>query len=190
MKSKKNRFWSFCLSFLPGCAEMYMGFMKMGLSLMVLFWGIVAVAVLLNIGPLLFVEVIVWFYSFFHARNIVHLSDYDFETLEDDYLFHLSAVENMGLRMQQGERKIVALILIALGGVLCLRSFMGALFEFLPSFAWKIYDLFAQYVPQAVVGLGIIALGLWMIRGKQMELLDDQEWEADEKEGDEGHDGE
>ena len=40
MKSRKKQiFGRFALSFLPGCAEMYMGFMKMGLSLMTVFLG-------------------------------------------------------------------------------------------------------------------------------------------------------
>ena len=34
---KKNRFLTFCFSMLPGAAEMYMGFMKTGVSLMSLF---------------------------------------------------------------------------------------------------------------------------------------------------------
>ena len=34
---KKSRFLTFCFSLLPGAGEMYMGFMRMGLSLMLLF---------------------------------------------------------------------------------------------------------------------------------------------------------
>ena len=40
MRKRKNGFWTFVFSFIPGCAEMYMGFMKMGLSLMVAFFGL------------------------------------------------------------------------------------------------------------------------------------------------------
>ena len=43
MKNKKSRFWVFVFSFLPGAGEMYMGFMKMGLSLMLGFMLTVAV---------------------------------------------------------------------------------------------------------------------------------------------------
>ena len=39
---KKSRFLSFCFSFLPGAAEMYMGFMKTGMSLMLVFFLLIA----------------------------------------------------------------------------------------------------------------------------------------------------
>ena len=37
MRHKKNRFWTFLFSLFPGAGEMYMGFMKQGVSLMTLF---------------------------------------------------------------------------------------------------------------------------------------------------------
>ena len=40
MTKKKSGFWTFVFSLLPGAAEMYMGFMKMGISLMGLFFGL------------------------------------------------------------------------------------------------------------------------------------------------------
>ena len=44
MYRKKNKFLTFIFALLPGAAEMYMGFMKMGLTLLSLFWSIVAAA--------------------------------------------------------------------------------------------------------------------------------------------------
>ena len=37
-QKKKSRFLTFIFSFLPGAAEMYMGFMKNGFSLMMIFF--------------------------------------------------------------------------------------------------------------------------------------------------------
>ena len=37
-QKKKNKFFTFIFSLLPGAAEMYMGFMKNGLSMMVMFF--------------------------------------------------------------------------------------------------------------------------------------------------------
>lgn len=37
MRKKKNAFMTFVFSFIPGCAEMYWGFMKNGVSLLALF---------------------------------------------------------------------------------------------------------------------------------------------------------
>ena len=39
MTNKKNKLITFFVSLLPGAGEMYLGFYKMGGSIMVLFWG-------------------------------------------------------------------------------------------------------------------------------------------------------
>ena len=71
---KKNRFLTFCFSCLPGAAEMYMGFMKMGVSLMLLFFLVCILSAWLNQGALVAIAVVVWFYSFFHANHLAGLS--------------------------------------------------------------------------------------------------------------------
>lgn len=90
MTKKRNGFLRFCCSLLPGAGEMYMGFMKMGLSLMSMFFGIIVAASIFELGPLAVLAVIAWFYSFFHVHNLAGLSDEEFYAVEDDYLFHLS----------------------------------------------------------------------------------------------------
>lgn len=181
MKSKKSRFWNFCLAFLPGCSEMYMGFMKMGLSLMGMFWGVVAVASLLEIGPLVFVAMIVWFYSFFHARNLVHLPEEQFQNLEDEFLVDLTVLNKYG--RNDGTNKILALVLIIFGGYLCLRSVMRLLWNIVPGFIMNLISVIGNFIPRMIVGLGIIALGIWMIRGKREELLEDSEFRNTEDYG-------
>ena len=52
MQRKKSRFWLFLFSFMPGAGEMYMGFMKMGLSLMLGFMILVAIVGYTNLGVL------------------------------------------------------------------------------------------------------------------------------------------
>ena len=64
-RKRKSGFLTFCFSFLPGAGEMYLGFMKMGVSLMSLFLGIIIASILLNLGIIMFAEVVIWFYSFF-----------------------------------------------------------------------------------------------------------------------------
>ena len=49
---KKNRFFTFCFSLMPGAAEMYMGFLKTGLSLMVTFAAAIVIASSLRMGVL------------------------------------------------------------------------------------------------------------------------------------------
>ena len=49
MIRKKSKGWTFILSLQPVAREMYMGFMKQGVSIMGLFFATIAVAATLNI---------------------------------------------------------------------------------------------------------------------------------------------
>lgn len=78
MTKKKNAFLTFIFSLLPGAAEMYMGFMKMGLSLMGVFFGLAILGSFFGQGIFLIADVVVWFYGFFHAHNLRAMDDEDF----------------------------------------------------------------------------------------------------------------
>ena len=173
MKRKKSRFWSFVLSFLPGCTEMYMGFMKTGISLMALFWGLVAIGTILNIGEVMYLTLIVWFYGFFHANNLAGLSQSEIEAMPDDYLFHVDALCGTGEKLTGSYRKIVSIILVVLGAGLCIRGVFGMMRGILPQVIIDMYYVICDYLPQLIVGVGIIAIGLTMIKGKKQELLEE-----------------
>ena len=70
MTNKKSSLWRFFFSLIPGAGEMYMGFLKMGVSLMTLFIAIIFIASSLRLYALVVVDIIVWFYSFFHVHNL------------------------------------------------------------------------------------------------------------------------
>ena len=89
---KKSRFLTFCFSVIPGAAEMYMGFMKTGLSLMITFAAAIVIASSLKIGILSLLAVVVWFYSFFHANHLASLNDDEFDEVKDEYLFGLDSL--------------------------------------------------------------------------------------------------
>ena len=97
-QQKKNKFFNFMCSFVPGAAEMYMGFMKQGVSLMALF-AVCIVGAAYGLQAL-FVPaiVLVWFYGFFHARNIVALPEEEFQNLSDGFLWE-AAMKEQGLQM-------------------------------------------------------------------------------------------
>ena len=72
MKPRKKRgFFNFLCAFMPGAAEMNMGFMKMGSSIMLAFLGSFALVVWLSLSDVfVIIPMILWFYGFFHARNL------------------------------------------------------------------------------------------------------------------------
>ena len=49
---ERNKFLVFCFAFVPGAGQMYLGMMKKGLVIMSVFWTVIAVAVMLNLGVL------------------------------------------------------------------------------------------------------------------------------------------
>lgn len=173
MKRKKSRFWSFVLSFLPGCTEMYMGFMKTGISLMALFWGLIAIGTILNIGEVMYLTLIVWFYGFFHANNLAGLSQSEIEAMPDDYLFNVDGLCGTGEKLTGNYRKIVSIVLVVLGAGLCIRGVFGMMRGILPQVIIDMYYVICDYLPQLIVGVGIIAIGLTMIKGKKQELLEE-----------------
>ncbi|MEG2852692.1 MAG: hypothetical protein RR879_07545, partial [Hydrogenoanaerobacterium sp.] len=71
---KKNSFLTFCFAFIPGAGQMYLGMMKRGVSIMLAFAVITAVAGFLNLPLISVVLPVIWFFSFFDTFNIKGMS--------------------------------------------------------------------------------------------------------------------
>jgi len=172
MTRKKGGFFTFICSLLPGAGEMYMGFFKQGISIMSLFFIMIVFSSWLELGPLMFVLPVLWFYSFFHVHNLSGLSDEEFYAIEDSFIFES---ENHKITQFLGgdkSRKILAVSLIVVG-VFALwnifSEYVEVLFETLGIQLGWIYD-FMDNVPQIIFAIAIILLGIHLIRGKKKEL--------------------
>lgn len=170
-QKKKSRFWTFCFSFIPGAAEMYMGFMKMGLSLMSIFFAILFVTAILNVGPLVFIATLAWFYSFFHARNLAKMEQFEFDEMQDEYLFNLNQIQTEEIRNIIANQKAIAYVLIGVGGYLLWKSFFRVVYVIAPirfqNRLWGMEDIFTRLV----IGVIIVLAGVHLIRGKRRELF-------------------
>ena len=177
MIKKKNKGWTFIFSLIPGAGEMYMGFMKRGLSIMALFWGMIAVATCLNIGPLTIVLPVIWCYSFFEVHNMNGMTDEEFYALEDDYVFHLGE-ESFRSRMNGSQNKIIAAILIVAG--ICIL--WSQLVDWMHQYIWAILPgrianaigAVFDTLPQIVIAILLIAVGIRLIKGKKKELEENE----------------
>lgn len=173
MTRKKSKGWTFLFSLLPGAGEMYMGFMKQGVSMMGLFFALIAIAACLNIGPILIVLPIVWCYSFFNVHNMRSLSDEEFYALEDDYLFHLDGVLPME-KLSKKQNKILAAILIIAGVCIIWNQVVDYIcryiYTWVPQAVANMVDDILYSVPQLVIALILIVIGLRLIKGKKVEL--------------------
>ena len=92
MQKQKKGFLLFISSLIPGAGEMYMGFFKQGISIMTLFWAIIAIAGGLNISSLVIFLPVLWFYSFFHVHNLKELPEEEFYAIVDNYILHLDRI--------------------------------------------------------------------------------------------------
>lgn len=169
-KKRKNGFLTFCFSFMPGMGEMYLGFMKMGVSLMGMFFLLIALSNLLNINVFVYMAVLLWFYSFFHLHNLAGLSDEEYMNTGDEYLFHLDALLGIRKESLQKNRKAVAVILIIVGILLLWNGVKAAILPFLSESAYMLLSRLENTVPQILIGGAILFAGFVMIKGKKEEL--------------------
>lgn len=179
MTKKKNRFWTFCFSFIPGAGEMYMGFMKMGISLMSLFVLVFFLAISLNMGALLCIDVVVWFYGFFHVHSLKAMDDEDFYALEDQYLFQNANLDldfNLFSKgMVKKYQKIIGAGLVIWGISILWKNLWSQIAFLFPQVLQDIIQGYTYRLPQMVIAVVIIWAGVTMVRGKKQELYEETE---------------
>ncbi len=173
MKKKKSKFWLFVFSFWPGAGHMYLGFMKMGVSLMLGFLLSIAVVSITSIGVLAVFPITLYIYSFFHANNIGGLDDEQFAAMEDAYLFGLDGMNFDRFRLERKNRKILAVVLIVLG--ICMLWNVG--FDLLRDYVgWDnpvmkaIYYTVRDEIPRCVIAIAVIWFGTVLLRGKKIAV--------------------
>ena len=115
MKKQKHGFWVFIFSLIPGAGEMYMGFKKQGISIMLLFWGAIALASITGLGWLAMFLPVIWFYSFFNVHNLKSLSEEEFYSVDDNYILHMDQFSGDIGKFLQKHRNTTAWILILFG---------------------------------------------------------------------------
>lgn len=170
MIRKKSSFLTFCFSFLPGAGQMYMGFMKRGVSLMTAFWLLIFLSTWLNLSPLMFAMPVIWFFAFFDTFNLRAMPDDEFYALEDEYLLIPEFAKEKSKLIQSKYRNVLALILIIIGFSILWNNLTSMINYYLPNYlSYAIYQI-GRYFPQLVIGIAIIALGLYLIRGKKQDL--------------------
>lgn len=188
MTSKKRGFWLFVFSLLPGAGEMYMGFFKQGIGLMAQFFLVVMLSAYLNMGPLLFILPIIWFYSFFHVHNLASMPDEEFYEVEDSFTGGLVSQE-MSSYLSGGQgRKIFGALLILLGCSVIWNGIQSFVYRVADIFDYEIANMISYTMDDALrsmIAVAVIYLGYRMIRGKKKELNQiEQKMQEQERNGD------
>ncbi len=170
MIRKKSSFLTFCFSMIPGAGQMYMGFMKRGLSLMSLFAAVIFLSAWMNIGPILALIPIIWFYAFFDTHNLRSMPDDEFYAMEDEYVILPDFAKEKTKLLQTKYRTALAVILIVIGVTILWNNMYYLIGYALPDYLASLLRAFGRFIPQLFVSAAIIALGIHLIRGKKKDL--------------------
>ena len=173
---RKHGLLLFIAACIPGCGQMYQGYMKRGISILTAFCAVFALAVFLEIGALAVLMLPLWLFSFFDSYNLRGQTDAQAEANPDAYLFGLSDMDSQ--RMSDLLRKrhsLVGWVLVLLGVYILFDTFVGRLMQLLCEWMgqWWLYDVVMRDMPRMVVTIFIIALGIWFIRGPKKAKAED-----------------
>lgn len=165
----------FIASCIPGCGQMYLGYMKRGVSLIAVFSGVLALAIFMEMGALAVLLVPVWLYSFFDGYNLRRRLEGDViesEAEPDAYLFGLPALDSKRLTELLGKRhSVIGWALVLLGGYALWQEVMGRIFRNISS---ELYYFMRWEVPRIAVTVFVILLGIWFIRGPRKQEPDEE----------------
>lgn len=152
----------FITSCMSGCGQMYQGYMKRGISLLLGFFVILAIAGFLGLSAVSFFLPVVWLYAFFDSYNLRgHIADGD--APPDEYLFGLSEMDSQRMtELLRRRHSVIGWGLVLAGAYLLYDTAMDRL-------GWVMTDWFyvlLRYdVPRVVLTVLVMALGVWFIRG-------------------------
>ena len=178
MQKQKRGFWLFIFSLIPGAGEMYMGFKKQGISIMLLFWGVFAVGSCTGMDWLIFLIPIIWFYSFFNVHNLKSLSEEEFYSVEDSYVLHMDKLLGDVDTLLSHHRKLTAIILIVFGASILWNNLVDFFYMILPGYLAEVLGSLAYHLPQLVIAVAIIFAGIYILTRKK-DALDKEQQKSD-----------
>lgn len=173
MRRQRKGFLTWVASLIPGAGELYMGFEKRGVSLMLLFWGSVALISMLGMGWPVFLLPVIWFYSFFHVHNLKAMSPEEFYMVEDKYLLHMDELAKEFRSDKKGffqsYRSIITIIIVLIGATLLWDGISSLIYVILPGFMYDILWNIGNVLTKGVAGAAIIAVGIYFFRCTRKE---------------------
>lgn len=164
----KNGLLTLLFAFIPGAGQMYQGYMKRGLSLMLMCCAICVLAVLFS--PIAFFLLVVFMYSFFDTLNLraqIALGN----APADDYLVHLDPKDKRLARLLLDSHKLVGWLLIAFGALIAYQNLiMNTLGDLVyrwghSSPVFRALYLVMASLPDVVVCVVLIVCGVWLVKG-------------------------
>lgn len=165
---KKSIFWTFWLSFIPGAGQMYMGYMKRGLSLVVMAAICVSLAGLLNTSLFIVPLAIICMWSFFDTYNVRNNIGTENE-IKDEYLLNEKSkgvlAKNMGTLKVN---KVIGYTLLFLGIYIVFNNVIATIAADI-GIEWleRSISVIRHYMPSVVIAAISIAIGIKIVFGRE-----------------------
>lgn len=162
----KSGFLTFCFAFVPGAGQMYLGYMKRGVSLMAPFCAVAFIAAFLNMGIVAILLPVIWAYAFFDTFHLRSQTPEQVKANPDAYLYDLRSF--MGESWDSIVRRRHGL----LGGLLIFLGAYGLYTNFVRPWLWTLVHALRlswlgeliDGLPTAIVAALLIALGIYLLR--------------------------
>lgn len=172
----KRKFFVFCFSFIPGAGQMYQGYMKRGLSFMLLFGGTCVLSAV-TVEEFLFLLPVIWAYSFFDAFNIARMTPLEKEQKPDCLLINIEYFAKDDFNALYAKRHRWLGIGAIVFGMLMLYN------NFIAPILWQVYYAYemkwlAQMlnrVPSFIIAVSLVFIGYRMLKSysKKKQPQDD-----------------
>lgn len=179
MTKQKKGFWLFLFSLIPGAGEMYMGFRKQGISIMLIFWSVIALASGTGMGWMIMFLPILWFYSFFNVHNLKCLTKEEFNSIEDSYILHMEQLIGDTNVVIEKHRTLISALLIIFGLSILWNNFADILFWVLPERLSQMVITISYQLPQIIIAIAIIIAGIYILLNKKKNLEADTDTEKE-----------
>lgn len=176
---KKNAFLTFCCACVPGCGQMYQGYMRRGMSLMLMAVASVTVAAFSRENVLLILLPVVFAYSFFDTFNIRAMPPEQRAAFEDRAL--PVALWRNDVPGEAGRRMavIAGWACIAFGALVLFNTVYNGLMDYAYIHAPWLADI-VYYLPVLVIGAGAILLGVLLLLRRGAPARTGEGGQADE----------
>lgn len=160
----KSKFWAYVFALVPGAGQMYLGFMKQGVSIMFSFFLVIFAADFFRVSLLITLLPVIWCYAFFDTINKAGLTSEELENIKDKSLF--DGILSMDFISITRRYTWLGVLLIILGVFLLADKII--LTE-LDRMGFINRYIMGDYIRTIIIGVGIILLGVKMISGKKEE---------------------
>lgn len=165
---RKSRILTFIFAMGFGAGQMYQGQMRRGVSIMALFFGIVAISVGLYASAAAFILPVIWFYAFFDCINKMNYTVEELKMINDDYIFNIKPSKNESISSLLEKRHLfLGMGLVTVGVYALLSKIVHSefLYRLIDERVYQIITYIFNFIPKMAIPIIITFIGIKLITG-------------------------